>query len=313
MTDDEHNSGDDRAGDEAIEWWVRLRAGKLTHKEQAAFDFWLVSDPNNAAAFDEVLRMCGKLTNLRSSSRWNKLASAPRQYWLAGVGALAAAVFTLFIGFDELYDYLHADYYAGVGPPKLVTLDDGSHVQLDARSAIKVNYAPGERRLTLIEGEAWFQVAPDPARPFVVESAGATIIALGTAFDVALEKTGARVTVTEHRVNIFSGGRDVVVEEGEESSFNQNAAATPPSHVDVETVTAWRNGMLIIEKQPLGDVLESLGRYHRGYVFCASPAICDRRVTGVFGTDDPLQALREIEASLGLHAVHLTNYLVLLF
>jgi transmembrane sensor len=51
MNDDERNSGDDRAGDTAIEWWVRLRAGELTREEQAAFDLWLASDPGNAAVF----------------------------------------------------------------------------------------------------------------------------------------------------------------------------------------------------------------------------------------------------------------------
>ncbi len=313
MNDDESDSGGDRAGDIAIDWWVRLSAGELTCDEQAAFDLWIASDPVNAAAFNDVLRMCGKLSALPRPARSNRARSASRRFWLAGAGVLAAASLALLVGFDDLYVCLRADYYVGAGAPKLVTLADGSHVQLDARSAIKVNYAANERRLTLIEGEAWFEVAPDPARPFVVEAAGATISALGTAFDVALEKARARVVVTQHRVSIFSGGENVVVGEGEESFFSRAVAASPPSPVDMEIVTAWRNGMLIIEKQPLGEVLHALGRYHRGYVYCASAAICARRVTGVFGTNDPLQALREIEDSLGLHTVRLTDYLVLLY
>lgn len=207
MNDDESDSGGDRAGDIAIDWWVRLSAGELTCDEQAAFDLWIASDPVNAAAFNDVLRMCGKLSALPRPARSNRARSASRRFWLAGAGVLAAASLALLVGFDDLYVCLRADYYVGAGAPKLVTLADGSHVQLDARSAIKVNYAANERRLTLIEGEAWFEVAPDPARPFVVEAAGATISALGTAFDVALEKARARVVVTQHRVSIFSGGK----------------------------------------------------------------------------------------------------------
>ena len=66
-----------------------------------------------------------------------------------------------------------------------------------------------ERRLTLLEGEAWFEASPNPARPFVVAAASGTVTALGTAFDIALESETARVTVTEHRVAIASQGRSL--------------------------------------------------------------------------------------------------------
>ncbi|HTV32371.1 MAG TPA: FecR family protein [Methylocella sp.] len=315
MNDDEHDLGDDPAGDAAIEWWVRLRAGALTREEKAAFDLWLASDPAHRVAFDEVSRMSGKLADLRPSPQPKRFTPVSLRFWLAGVGALAAASIALYADFDDLTAYLRADYYTGTRAPQLVTLDDGSHIELDAHSAIKVNYGSDERRLTLIEGEAWFEVAPNPTRPFIVEAAGGTVTALGTAFDIALEKSDgiARVTVTEHRVNISSGGKDVVVEEGETSSFSRSATTEAPLRVDVEIATAWRRGLLIVEKRPLSDVLAALGRYHHGFIACMSAEVCSRRVSGVFGTDDPFQALREIESSLGLHMLRLTSYLVLLY
>jgi transmembrane sensor len=69
---------------------------------------------------------------------------------------------------------------------------------------------------------------------------------------------------------------------------------------------------LIVEDRPLGEVLAALGRYRHGVVYCATSAICGRSVTGVFATSNPLQALREIETSLGLHAIYLTRYLIFL-
>ena len=77
-------------------------------------------------------------------------------------------------------------------------------------------------------------------------------------------------------------------------------AGRAPEAVDVDQATAWRRGKLIVRRQPLGDVLAALGRYHRGFVYCVDRAICARRVSGVFGAEDPLQSLQEIETSLGL-------------
>lgn len=313
MDENRDGSDHDPAGDAAVEWFVRLRAGALSDEEQAAFEAWRENSGENAAAFEEVLHMYGHLAGMRASGRTLRPSRASGHSWFAGAAALVAASFALFVAFDDLSAYLRSDHYAGVGETKLVTLEDGSRVQLDAKSAISVRYGASERRLSLLAGEAWFQVAPDKARPFVVEAAGGTVTALGTAFDIALGKAGTRVTVTEHRVSVSSVGKSVVVEEGQQSSYARDAAAKAPAAVDAESATAWRRGKLIVEKQPLGEVLATLGRYRHGYVYCVTPATCARRVTGVFGTDDPLQTLHEIETSLELHALYLTNYMVLLY
>ena len=76
--------------------------------------------------------------------------------------------------------------------------------------------------------------------------------------------------------------------------------------------TAWRRGKLIVTDQRLRDVLTALGRYRRGLVVCVPTAACERRVSGVFGVDDPSQTLAEIEANLGLRATYLSNYLIFL-
>ncbi len=309
---EEDSSDPDNAREAAIEWWVSRKAGPLSREEQAEFETWLARDPANAAAFDDISRMFEHVRGMRPSRRRDRAVTPSRRHRLAGAASLAAASLALFIAFDDLSAFLKSDYYVGAGETKLVTLEDGSRAQLDGKSAIAVHYDAGKRRLTLLEGEAWFEVAPNPARPFVVEAAGATVTAHGTAFDVALDNAGARVTVTEHRVSVLSGGVNVVVAEGQQSSFDRNSVALPPSPVDAESVTAWRRGKLIVEDRPLGEVLAALSRYHRGYVYCIQAATCARSVTGVFGTNNPLRALQEIEASLGLHAIHLTNYMIFL-
>lgn len=297
------------ARDAAIDWWLRQNERTLSRKEKAAFEAWLASDEANAAAFEKISSICGFM-----EPRWpgaGAVRKSRRSRRKAAV-TVATAV-ALFAFLDEISLFLRSDYRTGVGETKSITLDDGSRVQLDSKSAIGMHYRPGERRLSLLEGEAWFEVAPDPARPFVVEAAGGAITALGTAFDVAVEKAQAHVTVTEHRVSVASGGRDVVLEEGQQSAYADHGPAQAPAAVDVARVTAWRRGKLMFENLPLGEVVRALGRYHRGYVYLVNSSLRSRRVTGVFNADDPMAALDEIELSLGLRAVHLTKYLTVVY
>ncbi|MBY6241143.1 FecR domain-containing protein [Methylosinus sp. Sm6] len=313
MNDGEKEPETDEAGDIAIDWFVRLRAGPLRADEKAELDAWLAEDPANATAFDDVLRMYGHLAEMRPSRPGRPARRASPRLRIAALAGAAAAAVALVASFDEIAARLRADHYAGAGERKLVTLEDGSRALLDSRSSISVRYSPAERRLSLLTGEAWFEVAPDPSRPFVVEAGGGTVTALGTAFDVALEASGARVTVTEHRVSLSSGGRSVIVDEGRQSAFEQGVAARAPEPVNVDSVTAWRRGKLIVAKKPLRDVLAAIGRYHRGFIYCVDRSICERRVSGVFGAEDALESLREIETSLGLRVIHLTSYMILLY
>ncbi|OAI27625.1 iron dicitrate transport regulator FecR [Methylosinus sp. R-45379] len=297
----------------AVNWWIRMRAGALSAAEKAEFDAWRAADPANAAAFDDMAEMCGFVESLAPSRQAEPPRAATRRPSLAGVATIAAALcLAIAVGFGDLATWLRSDIYAGVGDRKSVTLEDGSRVELNASSAIALHFEPGRRRLTLLEGEAWFQVAPDTARPFVVEAAGGSVTALGTAFDIAIDKGEARVTVTEHSVAVASGGASVVVGEGAQSAFSAERAARAPEAVDVKRATAWRRGRLIFENKPLGEVLAALGRHRRGYVYCIGEASCARRVTGVFDAENPAQALREIEAFLGLRAIQVTDYLILL-
>ncbi len=312
MTDEEKAGSPLRnRRDEAIGWWLRGKDRPLSPEDQTAFETWLARDPANKAAFDDISDMCEHFMGLRP--RAASLSSpAMRRFWLGGAAAFAATSLAFFIYSGDISVYLRSDYDTGTGETKRLTLADGSHVELNAKSAIAVHYSDGQRRLTLLAGEACFDVSPDPARPFVVEAAGGTTTALGTAFDVALATNAAHVTVTEHRVAVASGGRNVTVEGGQQTAYSDDSAPEPPSPANLDRVTAWRRGKLIFENTPLGEVIQAFGRYHHGLVYFVNSDLRERRVTAVFGTDDPVQAIGEIETSLGLHATYLTRYLIFL-
>ena len=299
----------DSTRDTAIDWWLRQNNGTLSKKEQADFAAWLAGDEANKAAFEKISKICGTFAARKPGA---KPGRKRRRSWRKPVTAIAGVV-ALYIFYDDLSVSLRSDYSTGTGETKFVTLEDGSHIELSAKSAIAVHYSPGQRRLSLLQGEAWFEVSPDPARPFIVDATGGTITALGTAFDVDVENDWAHVMVTQHRVAIASGGQNVIVEEGQQSAYAKGTAAQPPEPVNIEHATAWQRGKLIFRNRPLGEVVEALGRYHHGYVYFINSELRTRPVTGVFGVDDPLAALDEIETALGVHAAYLSNYLIILY
>ncbi len=310
MKDDTASTHENDVYETAAAWWVKCDAGPLSRADRAAFEAWLAADPAHEAEFEKIAPLLAEMAALRPA---REAAPPPRRgRWLAPASALFAASVAMFAMFGELSLAWRADFRTTTGEIRLVILEDGSRVQLSARSAIAVNFHGAERKLTLLEGEAWFQVAPNAARPFVVAAAGGTVTALGTAFDVSLENARAEVAVTEHRVAVVSGSQTVIVEEGQGSSFGSSTPLQQPRPVDLEQVGGWRRGRLVFVDKPLGEVVATLSRYRQGLVFIPDPVVKQMRVTGVFDAANPLGALAVIESSLGLHATHFTDYFVVL-
>jgi len=95
-------------------------------------------------------------------------------------------------------------YNTDIGERRSITLADGSTVDLNARSRLRIEFTKGERRVVLLEGQALFQVSKDKNRPFIVSSGNATVRAVGTQFDVYRKPNGTTVTVLEGRVAVYA-------------------------------------------------------------------------------------------------------------
>ncbi len=301
--------------DAAIGWWVRVDGGDLSPAELAAFRAWLASDPRNEAAFEEACDFWGSWQALPRRAVRDYLSTQPprrqrKRLWLAG--AIATAAISLFFALDEFWIWRQADFRTGVGELRTITLPDGSRAHLNAASALALNYAGDQRRVILMRGEAWFEVEKDPSRPFTVEAAGGAITARGTAFDVAINKTRIEVTATENSVEVTAEGSSVLVSPGRQTAYGPSLPAIPPYEVDSESVTSWRRGKLIFKDKPLGEVVAALSRFHHGLIVVANAEVRDRRVTGVFRSNQPLDAVRAIETYLGIKSIHVSDYLILL-
>lgn len=308
----------DKSAREALHWLIALQEEPEDRALQARFRAWRVSNPNNERAWVEaagVWEVLGDVPAERAAHSDSmpcaenvapEVAGAQvwrlRRHHVAGVSAVLGLLCLLFIFLPGVNIWLRADYSTGIAELREVQLEDGTRVQLGANSAIDVAYTPDRRRVHLLAGEAFFEVMPDPARPFKVVAGDVEAVVLGTAFDVRLMSKGVSVGVEhgsvamsypERQQNIGTPLRagdwvrvswDGDVERGE---------AAPA------LMGAWRAGNLIVRDEAVGSVVDALRRYYPGVIMMMDPELSAQHITGVYKLDDPVSALQAVAAAHG--------------
>lgn len=305
---------------EARVWWVRLDGGNNDPEMLAEFERWLAADPAHSEAYRRLQQLWSDLAEVEprlvAASTDSPRKPVPAKTWRRARLPLALAASLALWWLSPLSLGLRADFHTGFGEVRDIALSDGSAVHLNGNSALQVQFNAGQRRLTLLRGEALFEVSPDPARPFRVQAGDGIVTALGTAFNVRLDGGRVVVGVTEHRValELQRGGSLQRAEllEGQQAVFSRELGIGPVQAVDKLAAAAWRRGKLVFENRPLGEVVAELNRYHRGLLLIEDSALAERRVSGVFGTGQPLAVLAAIESSLHIHSTRLGDYLILL-
>jgi transmembrane sensor len=185
-----------------------------------------------------------------------------------------------------------------VGEQRSIALADGSTVELNSRSRIRVRFTSAERVIDLLEGQALFQVASNPNRPFIVHSGAAQVRAVGTQFDVYRTASGTIVTVLEGRVAVL-GSRSLELAAGEQVTMTADAIRRPKV-ADVAAATAWRQRELVFNSTPLGQVAEEFNRYNKRRLTIGDSGLSDFHITGVFSSTDPTSLLRFLRLQPGI-------------
>jgi transmembrane sensor len=225
-----------------------------------------------------------------------------RRRALAAAAGLAACLL-LALGLSPIRVALLADHATAVAETRQIALADGSTVHLGASSAIDVRFSDGRRRVTLLRGEAFFEVTPDHARPFSVRAADLDVTVTGTAFDVGFTENSFAVAVARGAVRVSRAGLgatgSVDLAPGQGLIIDRKSGTHTDTTPAPRTIAAWRGGQLIVENMPLTEVVAQLGRYHPGLILVADDALRDKRVTGGYDLHDPQSALRLLVAPYG--------------
>ena len=294
--------------EEALAWASRLDAG-LAPREQAAFARWLARDPAHewrlAHYRQFYAQLHGTVPALLAAGRVSlPPARAPRRVrpliWGAGLAAAAAA---MVLG-GILFFQRPLEVSTPAAQRQSLVLADGSHADLNARTALSVRLRGSERRVRLERGEAYFEVAKDSARPFFVETPTGTVRVTGTKFNVRIDPPGSlAVTVLEGSVAVSTspvgepqrdfklGGQDQVTFEGGLATQQRLTATT------AENTVAWREGKIAFEDTPLAVALERFAAYH-GRRLTVAPEAAGLLIGGRYTLDDLDAFLAAVERML---------------
>jgi transmembrane sensor len=256
--------------EEASEWFVDFRVGDVDAAARERFDEWLRRSPEHIRAYMEIaktyvelpaIKLAGKvdvdslIAYAHSGENVVPLSAAgtaqpnqphamaaepqragrmprPRRRFLA---AAACAMILILAGAVWWQTQRFPLYATDIGERRSITLADGSTVDLNARSRLRVEFSGKERRVELLDGQALFQVAKDKNRPFIVASGEATVRAVGTQFDVYRKANGTTVTVLEGRVAVYSTAH---VEQAAPTTESALAPSTGSPHTSTHSAAA---------------------------------------------------------------------------
>jgi transmembrane sensor len=316
--------------EQAAAWRARLAESAELHAGE--FSAWLARDPRNREAWRcvqapwDVLGqhatapavICLRRAALaqahdavRGSLLWPKRFRRPALLAAAAAGVLAAGAFLFW------QQYGPQVFRTGFGERRVVTLADGSQITLDAHSEVTVRYTADARALTLVRGQARFDVAHDIARPFTVSAEGHKVVATGTAFDVDLLGPKLLVTLLKGHVVVLPQGAPTILPNapsagtiaagaggGKPPGSGADADADDPiyldpgeqlvmsggvakvSHVDIERVTAWERGEIVFDNEPLASVVRQMNRYGARQIVIGDAHTASLRISGVFHEGD---------------------------
>lgn len=316
--------------DEASEWLVRLCSGERTEAQEQAFALWLGSSKAHREAFDSVESLWQDLAIVAEFPEEEQEApilpdaandagvTVKRRALLGTVAAALLASTLYFTPFTEPQAPEALAYRTDVGEQQRVELADGSNLYLNTATRVSVSYSDEQRSITLEQGEAYFDVAKEADRPFVVSIPNGSVTALGTAFNIRLHDKSADVTVTEGVVKVqepessYGAAASAIVRANQAINISSQEALGAARSIDPKASTAWTEKKLIFQEASLKEVISALNRYSKQTIRIADPAISSRKVSGVFRLDEPQAVLKGIEASLGLeHEQH--GELIMLF
>jgi len=300
----------------ATEWAVRLRSTDVTDQDRAQFESWLAADARNRESFKRSESLWAMAANARVQhdmvsellAEASGEAAAPHLRQAAWRYARAAAVVALVAAIGlQFYDPSGDSKVATkAGEQRTLMLEDGSTIQLNTDTRVSYHVDARSRRVALKRGEAFFDVAKDPSRPFVVEVGRSEVRVVGTQFSVRQVGDRVEVVVKEGRVEVTPEvsvsanhpAQRVELTPGDRMELEHQTIKV--AAVDVNRAMAWRSGEIEFRGETLEDVIAELNRYAATPMVIEDDSLRGLRVSGLFKVAD-LQSIRfMLHESLGV-------------
>lgn len=295
---------------EAARWFARSRSRGLSRADQRGLQDWLDADADRHEAYVDVLetwdtaeafRTEPEMLLMREAALRRYPASTVARRWshfavaAACMAAAAAAAVALSLTFLLRSAPPTHIFQTGVGQTATIALMDGSQLTLDTDTVVRARLGSRRREIYLDHGRAFFKVAKDRSRPFVVDAGGKSVTATGTAFEVTAEPRRFEVVLLEGKVRVSQTGQAKAGRDGKALSTDLEAG-TRLSSVDGgrwvlarssgPDELAWMRGELIFDNKPLAEIVTEMNRYSRRKIVIGDPQVASRTIYGAFMAGD---------------------------
>lgn len=274
--------------DQAAEWVVKMNSDHgLEQSEEEALHLWLSESPSHeqcllhaAEMFDET---CAVFDNRQMPSSANEAQPTQteprtnsRSHWLLRPQMAMAACLILAVLAFNFFDFssprtqlptvVASEYSTSIGEYRQLELNDGSQVMLNTNSRISVAFDDHQRRLILEQGEAYFDVASNAQRPFIVQVGDTEVRAVGTAFNIEHRSDRLEVIVTHGVVAVSSAiaqaDQETVLNKGQMLKLSDGKRAVDAIPADaIEQTLSWQTGRLFFNGEPLNQAVKEIARY----------------------------------------------------
>lgn len=323
--------------DEASIWLVRLDNGNLSNQSRRELKSWLSADKRHQIALKSMADIWDDMDNVLLSI--DDGSSKDTSIWpifkpILKPVALAASIsfFAIFIWLTIPIQVQVNSYATLKGQQMNTTFEDGSIIHLNTDSRIETEFSDEKRIIKLIKGEALFEVAHDPDRPFIVYAGDRLVQAIGTKFVVHLASENIQVTVTDGKVkmskvelnteladikelnNTSVQKDDVYITKGEQAVVADNQ---PPllTHIEPEIIQrelSWLDGKLVFDNEELFDVIEEINRYIDMEIVLKEPSLHQIPISGRFDLKDSEALIEAIKLSFNMDSQRLSGNKILL-
>lgn len=304
--------------EQAVTWFIRLKADNVSSEEKASFLLWLNQADLHRETFNEISKLWGDADLLQAlgdvaQNRRIVPKTVPRINFKLPL-AMAACLALTFLFSNELGVLIKGDYSTGVGERKTVYFDDGSTAILNTDSSIAVSMDGPQRRVELLKGEVYFEVKPDPNRPFIVQADHSTTRVLGTRFFVHEKTDSDEVKVVSGRVEVNDRGalkQPQILHDSEAVSVDASGLGEILLLSSTLT-TSWVNGFLVFENVPLENVISQIRRYRSGLVIYKDNTLRGLKINGRINLRESDDMLKVLGKNLSVKMTYVTDWLVII-
>jgi transmembrane sensor len=296
----------------AAEWLEHRNRENWRAEDQSSLDAWLAQSSAHRIAYIRVeaaWNRAHRLSALKRPGRRGGLFAAAGKLPLAKIAAALAIVSAIGAGAAFYFKAPPQKIYAtAIGERKTLSLSDGSKVEMNTDTVLRVAADGSGRTIWLEKGEAYFQVRHDSAHPFTVMAGGHRVTDLGTKFLVRTDPERLQVSLVEGSIRFDApDGRmrePLLLAPGDSVTAKENTiVVTRNSERELAKDLGWRRGVLVFDNTTLADVAAEFNRYNREKIVIADPAVAQLRIDGTFPNENLAVFARAAQQLFELHIV----------